>query len=114
MNIELVENPTQNKMHRLIQEAQICLALAANPSGVKLKLINSLFNARYVISDDTTLTGSGLDALVYKKDNVDLIALIDDLMQQSFTQNEIDLRKKLLLEKYDNLKNAQQIINSFV
>ncbi|MEZ5026772.1 MAG: hypothetical protein R2739_09360 [Chitinophagales bacterium] len=113
-NIELIANPTNESLLKLIQDAHICLALAANPSGVKLKLINSLFNARFVISDDNTLTGSGLDALVYKTDETPLPELVDKLMKKTFTQDEIFDREKILMEKYNNQKNAQHLLNLFV
>lgn len=113
-NIKLLANPTNEALQQLVQEAHICLALAANPSGVKLKLINSLFLARFVISDENTLTGSGLDALVYKKDDMPLSELIDTLMQQTFTATDIDKRSNVLLEKYNNIKNAQQILQAIV
>lgn len=112
-NVELIANPSNEGLQELIQEAHICLALAANPSGVKLKLINSLFNARFVISSETTLTGSGLDDLVYKTDDTDLSDLIEQLMPQEFPQEEVNRRADVLLQKYNNKKNAEQIIQAF-
>lgn len=109
-NIELIANPTDEILNGLMKEAHICLAMAANPSGVKLKLINSLFNARFVISNEAALTGSGLDSLVYITEENDLPDLIDKLMLKEFKQDEIDERNSLLSEKYNNLNNARQII----
>ena len=109
-NIELIANPTDEILNGLMKEAHICLAMAANPSGVKLKLINSLFNARFVISNEAALTGSGLDSLVYITEENDLPDLIDKLMLKEFKQEEIDERNSLLSEKYNNLNNARQII----
>jgi len=109
-NIELISNPTDEILNGLMKEAHICLAMAANPSGVKLKLINSLFNARFVISNEAALTGSGLDSLVYIAEENDLPDLIDKLMLKEFKQEEIDERNSLLSEKYNNLNNARQII----
>ena len=109
-NIELIANPTDDILNGLMKKAHICLAMAANPSGVKLKLINSLFNARFVISNEAALTGSGLDSLVYITEENDLPDLIDKLMLKEFKQEEIDERNSLLSEKYNNLNNARQII----
>ena len=113
-NIQLIANPTNEELHTLIQHAHICLAMAANPSGVKLKLINSLFSAKFVIANEAALNGSGLESLVYISDENDLQELIDKLMQRDFKEDEINERKVLLSEKYNNLKNAQQIIDAFV
>lgn len=109
-NIELISNPTDEILNGLMKEAHICLAMAANPSGVKLKLINSLFNARFVISNEAALNGSGLESLVYITEENDLPDLIDKLMLKEFKQDEIDERNSLLSEKYNNLNNARQII----
>lgn len=113
-NIELVPNPTDEALHGLMKEAHICLAMAANPSGVKLKLINSLFNARFVISNEAALTGSGLDSLVYITEENDLPDLISKLMLKEFRQEEIDERRILLTEKYNNLNNARQIAEAII
>lgn len=113
-NLQLVANPTSEELHAIIQHAHICLAMAANPSGVKLKLINSLFSTRFVISNEAALTGSGLERLVYISDENDLQELIDKLMQREFKEDEIIERKVLLSEKYNNQENAQQIIDAFV
>lgn len=109
-NIELIANPTDDILNGLMKKAHICLAMAANPSGVKLKLINSLFNARFVISNEAALNGSGLESLVYITEENDLPDLIDKLMLKEFKQDEIDERNSLLSEKYNNLNNARQII----
>lgn len=114
MNIQLIANPSNEALHTLIQQSHICLAMAENPSGVKLKLINSLYKARFVISNEKALTGSGLESLVYIAEENDLGELVNKLMQQEFKQKEINERKILLEEKYNNLKNAQQIINAII
>ena len=110
-NIELIANPTDDILNGLMKKAHICLAMAANPSGVKLKLINSLFNARFVISNEAALNGSGLESLVFITEENDLPDLIDKLMLKEFKQDEIDERNSLLSDKYNNLNNARQIIN---
>ena len=69
-----------------------------------------MFNARFVISNEAALTGSGLDSLVYIAEENDLPDLIDKLMLKEFKQEEIDERNSLLSEKYNNLNNARQII----
>ncbi|MFN8295800.1 MAG: hypothetical protein U0T69_06360 [Chitinophagales bacterium] len=112
MDIQLIANPSNEALHTLIQQSHVCLSMAENPSGVKLKLINSLYKARFVISNEKALAGSGLESLVYIAEENDLPTLIDKLMQQQFKEKEIRERKVLLEEKYNNLKNAHQIMNA--
>jgi hypothetical protein len=110
-NIQLVENPTNEEMEDLIVNAHICLAIAKNPSGVKLKLINSMYRGRFIFANEHAFVGSVLcDCVVNISDN-NVLELLDKYMQQTFTQIEIDKRTTVLAEQYDNLKNAQKIVD---
>jgi len=113
-NIKLVSNPTNEALDDLIINAQICLAIARNPSGVKLKLINSLFKTRFAISNSYAVNGSNLDGLCVIPEETELAKTIDDLMQKTFTQDDIELRESVLSDKYDNLKNAHEIISLII
>lgn len=109
-NIKLVANPTNAELDGLIINAHICLAVAKNPSGVKLKLINSLFKTRFVVSNSYAVNGSDLESLcVIPESPQDLATTIDALMLQEFTNEDIELRKSVLLEKYNNTSNAIQL-----
>ena len=111
--VNLVPNPSAAEMDELILNAHICLAVAKNSSGVKLKLINSLFKARFVVSDEQAIHGCGLEELCFiPQDELEFPVLIDKLMQQTFTGADIQQRKNELLFKYDNKLNALKILNA--
>lgn len=111
-NIKVISNPTHEEMRALLQQAHICLAVAKNPSGVKLKLINSLFATRFVISNEYALTGSGLNELCYvPQTSEEFTETIEHLMQQPFDATQIQQRKTILEEKYNNLVNTSRLIN---
>jgi hypothetical protein len=111
-NVRLIANPSNEILNDLIENAHICLALAKNPSGVKLKLINSLFKSRFVICNTNAVNGSDLESLCVISDNENnLLSTVNQLMLKSFNEDDIQLRKELLNEKYDNLKNAAQLLN---
>jgi glycosyltransferase involved in cell wall biosynthesis len=109
-NMQLIPNPTAEELDELIQNAQICLALAQNPSGIKLKLINSLFQGRWVFSNEHAFAGSGLDDAVIDVTDGITAALLDKYMQAEFTEADMGKREKLLTEKYSNLYNAKQLV----
>lgn len=111
-HIRLVANPSGDELNELIENAHICLAIAKNASGVKLKLINSLFKARFVIANEAALNGSGLDELCVLPAEGTFQSVVDELMQRTFDETMIGNRSAVLLNKYDNLRNAQQIINA--
>ena len=108
-NIQLIPNPTNDKLDTLIMNAQICLAIANNPSGIKLKLINSMYRGRFIFSNEAAFVGSGLDDCVINMNDFS-DALLDEYMQKDFTQEEIDKRTFILNDKYNNLKNATQLL----
>lgn len=110
-NVSLIANPSNEILNDLIENAHICLALAKNPSGVKLKLINSLFKSRFVICNTNTVNGSDLENLcVISENENNLLSTVNQLMLKSFNDTDIQLRKDLLNEKYNNIKNAAQLL----
>jgi hypothetical protein len=114
-NIRIVANPSNKKLDELIRNAQICLAIANNPSGIKLKLINSMYRGRFIFSNESAFVGSGLEDCVVDMDAIpgteNVSAYIDEYMQKEFTQSEIERRRSILEEKYNNTKNAQKILD---
>lgn len=111
-NVQLFRNPSNEHLNELVQNAQICLAIANNPSGIKLKLINSVYKGRFIFSNEAAFAGSGLEDCVVNISNDFSPAVIEEYMQKEFTKDEIERRKNILSEKYDNLKNAAAIVNA--
>lgn len=107
-NIELIANPTDEVLQTLIQNAQCCLAVAGSPTGVKLKLINTLYNGRFCLSNEGGCVGSNLENQVCRIDECD-IETINQLLQQNFTESNLLDRHKAL-EAYNNMNNAKNLI----
>ena len=105
-NVQLIANPSNETLDDLMQNAQICLAIAKNGSGIKLKLINSLYHTRLVVCNEAAVNGSGLDDLCILPDKENYLATINHLMTLTFSEADIEKRKQLLLAKYDNKRNA--------
>ncbi|MEO7835865.1 MAG: glycosyltransferase, partial [Ginsengibacter sp.] len=49
-NVLLIKNPSENQMSELIKNAHIHLLPSFNTTGIKIKLLNALFNGRFVIT----------------------------------------------------------------
>lgn len=99
-HISLISNPTHHEMARLISEAQIHLLYTKQATGLKLKLLGSLFSGRHIIVNPTMLAGSGLDALCHIGHTAEqMIALCHQLMYTPFDEAEW-LRRKELLEPF--------------
>lgn len=110
-NAKLVVSPEDDELKDLIENAQIHVLPSLNKTGVKLKLINALYNGRHCVVNDAAVGGSGLDATCHIGVNEKAIAsIIMQLYRQPFSEEEIALRKKLLPDIFNNEKNARQLI----
>jgi glycosyltransferase involved in cell wall biosynthesis len=110
-NVRLIENPSEEKMEELIQNAHIHLLPSFNSTGIKIKLLNALFNGRFIVTNSASLEGTGLEMLCeLAQSPADYQQTIQQLSQLSFTQNEINKRNQILKSLYNNEKNARQLI----
>ncbi|MDR2920718.1 MAG: glycosyltransferase family 1 protein [Tannerella sp.] len=109
-NIVIEANPTTERMHTLIREAQINLLITFQGTGLKLKLLNSLFAGRHVVVNPLMLAGSGLDALCHIADTPgQMIETCRQLISQPFTEEEIKKRRQVLYPTYSNEYQAQKL-----
>ena len=113
-NVELVDSPPFEKMAELITNAHINLLFTFQNTGIKLKLLNSLYRGRFCVVNSKMVNNTGLEPLCTIEDNPAATQrIITNLMQTPFTQQHIELRGLLLESEFsDNasaLKIAQQI-----
>lgn len=110
-NVSLIENPSDKELNELISKAQINVLPSFNNTGIKLKLINALYNGRHCVVNEEGVLGSGLEDACHIGTTSNAIAsIITQLYHHPFSEEEIKLRKKLLGEIFDNKENAQRLI----
>lgn len=110
-NARLVTNPDEAEMEELIINAHIHVLPSLNGTGIKLKLINALYNGRHCVVNEAAIEGTGLEAACHIGVNADAIAsIITQLRHLPFGEEEIKLRKEFLPKIFDNKKNARQLI----
>lgn len=108
---KLVSNPSMQQMEQLIAEAQVHALPTFQATGLKLKLLHALFNGRHVLVNDAMVKGTGLSEVCLKASTpLSFVEKIKELMNMSFNEESIQTRGSLLLQRYDNRKNAQRII----
>ena len=108
-NVRLIDDPPSDELNALIRDAHIHLLPSFNATGVKIKLLNALFNGRFCIANKAGTEGSGLAEAVSEKNTPEeWIAAIHQLMEQEFSEEAIEKRRKLL-SLYDNRMNAQKL-----
>lgn len=108
-HIELISNPSGGQMDRLVSEAHINLLYTYQPTGLKLKLLHSLYSGRHCMANPLMLSGSVLEPLcrVYRSPG-EAIEMIEQLMREPFSEEAIVERKKILSE-YHNSHNVKKI-----
>jgi glycosyltransferase involved in cell wall biosynthesis len=109
----LVENPSEADMQDMIAKAHVNLLPSFNNTGIKLKLLNALFNGRHCVANNMMIEGTGLDSLCYVSDTAGGFRnTLIELYHKPFEEEEIRLREQLLLPEFDNVVNAQRLIRS--
>lgn len=109
-NIELLANVPINEMPDLINNAQIIVLYTFQATGIKLKLLNSLFQGRFCIANSKMLAGTGLaGACVVANTESEIVSAIDRCFFKEFDEGERAKRRLLLQDGYSNEKNAQKI-----
>jgi len=109
-HVTVIGNPDEDVMNHLIQEAQLNLIPTFQPTGLKLKLLASLFLGRHCITNSPMVLNTGLSHLCYIADNItDLIKIIQRKFEEEITAEEINQRKEILETQFSNESNAQKI-----
>lgn len=110
-NIEIIPNPEQNKMEELISKAQIHTLVTFQDTGLKLKLLNSLFGGRHTLVNSLMLAGSGLDSLCRIANTPEeMVSECNRLMEIPVDENTIAQREKLLFPAFSNKEQAKKLI----
>ena len=107
----LVANPSEKEMQDLIQKAQINILPAFTETGIKFKLLNSVFCGRHIIANDSMVQGTHLESACHiATGTVAFKSLLSQLYRKSFDEEEIRLRENLLHHFYNNHQNARDLI----
>ncbi len=110
-NCCLALNPNETEMSDLIHKAQINILPSFNSTGIKIKLLNALFNGRHILINRQAVDGTGLESLcVIVEDAKDFKRNILSLYEKSFTKQDAESRKELLSKKFNNEENAKLLV----
>jgi hypothetical protein len=105
----LVGNPSEKEMQDMIVKAHIHVIYTESEAGIKLKLLNALFNGRHCVSNPIGVKGSGLETLCHiANDASDFCTIIANLFNAPFTPDCTQMRKMILEKMFNNTRNAQQ------
>ena len=110
-NVEIVENPDDETLQELIRNAQINILVTAQSTGLKLKLLNALFNGRYCVVNDKMVEGLDVNDLCYvANDAVEIKTIVSDLMTKPFVEEQVAIRKSRMEAFYNSSHSTDRLV----
>jgi glycosyltransferase involved in cell wall biosynthesis len=111
-HISLRHHPGEAEMADLMRDAHIHVLPSFQATGIKLKLINSLYTGRFVLVNPLMVSQTGLEfACIVAQEPEEWQSLIRDLYRQAFTEIEIAQRKATLNEGFSPRSNARRLLD---
>ncbi len=109
--IVLQNHVSTRDISQLIAQAHINVLPTFQNTGIKLKLLNVLFQGRHVVVNREMVENTGLEKLCHIAENAeDFKTIIQKLSVTAFSIPEIEKRKKVLDRHFNNTTNAQRLI----
>jgi len=110
-NVELIANPDDNNMFDLIRNAHVNILVTFQATGLKLKLLNTLYNGRFCLVNDEMIQGTALKDLCEIANSADeLKEKLRELFDKEFTYEQFAMRESILNDNYDNTANGNRLI----
>lgn len=110
-NIRLAANPSDEEMFNLIRNAQVNILITFQATGLKLKLLNTLYNGKFVLVNKDMITGTGLNSLCSIANSfLEMKQNLKTLFEKEFDVAEVENRRKILETRYSNKKNADRLL----
>jgi hypothetical protein len=107
----LIADPSEEEIQDMIRKAQVHVLPSFNVTGIKLKLLNALFNGRHCVVNRASVDGTGLESLCHiGSDALTFKQIITKIYHQPFSSDEICRRRELLGSCFNNERNAEQLI----
>lgn len=111
-NVELIPNPDDELMQNLIRNAHINILVTAQATGLKLKLLNALFNGRYCVVNSKMVDGLNVNDLCVMADSADeMKTVILNLMDKSFSEELVSVRKSRMGDFYDASRATDRLLS---
>ena len=109
-NVELIDSPDDQTLFDLIRHAHINILVTEKATGLKLKLLNILYNGRFCLVNDKMVDGLDVNGLCYVVNDQNAIRFaVGELMSRRFDAHQIERRRKNMKEFY-NIEEATNLL----
>lgn len=110
-HIQLEISPSDDRLLQLIREAHIHALPTFQATGIKLKLLNVLYNGRFCLVNSPMVENTGLQSLCIVADSASAFQKkIEGLREQVFLKEDVDIRRQVLKEGFYNLENGRLLL----
>ncbi|MFN8231410.1 MAG: glycosyltransferase family 1 protein [Bacteroidia bacterium] len=112
-NCKLITNPNETDLQNLIKESFINILYTHQATGLKLKLLNVLYNANTIICNSKMIEGTDIEAkggVILANSPNEFIKAIAQVNNAS-TNSNLLLERQKLLHSYNNQINAEKLIS---
>jgi glycosyltransferase involved in cell wall biosynthesis len=109
----LIANPSEEELQDLIAKAQVNILPSFNCTGIKLKLLNALYNGRHCIVNHGMVSGTGLENLCHIADGAEeMRSRVVELYSRVIQPEEIRQRREVLSGLYNKKENVHRLLRS--
>ncbi len=110
-HISLKSDLSTQEIHDLVKSAHVNVLPTFQATGIKLKLILSLFSGRFCIANNEMVLETGLEkACTIANTGKEWQNALNDCFQQDFQEGHLEARKLILADRFCNKKNAEILI----
>lgn len=110
-NCCIVSDPSKLELQDMISKAQLHVIPSFNCTGVKLKLLNALFNGRHCVVNTNAVEGTGLNEVCHMANGAqEFKSVIESLYEKPFTFLDLQDRRNKLQHQYNNEETARLLI----
>jgi hypothetical protein len=111
-NCCMVPDPSDQELKDIISKAQIHVIPSFNCTGIKLKLLNALFNGRHCVVNAEAVEGTGLKEVCHLAEGAgEFKTVIENLYERPFTFLDLQWRREKLQSQYNNHQTASSLIS---
>ncbi len=111
-NVELRSGISTEEIHQLIKKAHINVLYTKQATGIKLKLLNALFQGKFLIANPLMVVDTGIEQFCDSVGELEGMAEeINKLMLLNFSKDSYQERLIGLSENFNNDKNAQYLLS---
>lgn len=109
----ITANLPNRDMQDLVAKAHVHVLPAFNNTGIKLKLLNAIFNGRHCLVNSAAVKGSGLEAYCHIADDAtSFLQQLTTLYATEFSAAESERREELKKTVFNNEENAKRLMQA--